>query len=350
MKECKVILNDLSNPSNDLTDLQRICGDGKSKQLFVCKSTRCKLRDQFLARDRVVSSCTKRIYECITPPPGSVYIDCNSANVIYLITCSNCNLQYVGETVQRLNQRFNKHRQGIKSPQKYGTCRILSNHFNEGCCRGKTYKVQILEKLEGNGRTARGAIDPTLTCKRKERELYWMLKLRTVFPYGLNDRIGDEFKNEDTHVAVGKRFPRLIRSHPRVARGSLRKGKNQLTYLKFLEQLKHLLKNRLPEALNFIRISVTSFKKKDLKKLADAVNDILSDSDNQFNFHQWYSVIVDLIDTKLYKPKTAKVRKPIPSNICHVFFDNKAVEKINLPRILNDPCLNSTIPLSAKKV
>jgi len=31
----------------------------------------------------------------------------------------------------------------------------------------------------------------------KARELYWMLKLRTVFPYGLNDRVGDEYKNEN---------------------------------------------------------------------------------------------------------------------------------------------------------
>ena len=195
----------------------------------------------------------------------------------------------------------------------------------------------------------RGAIDASLTSKRKERELHWMLKLRTVFPYGLNDRIGDEFKNEDTHFAVARRFPALNRSHPRVARGSLRKGINQLTCLNFLKQLKKLLNTHLSEALNFIRVSVTSFKKKELKKLADAVNDTLSNSDCQFIFHQWYSVILDLIDTKLYKPKAAKVRKSSPSNICHVFFDNKAVERINLPKILNDPSLNSTIPLSANK-
>lgn len=347
-KECHVIVKDLSSPSNNLSDLHKLCGDGKAKHLFVCKSTRCKLKNQFLARDRVVSSCTKRIYDCVTPS-GSVYIDCNSANVIYLITCNNCGFQYVGETVQKLNKRFNQHRKGIKSPEKYGTCRILSNHFNEGLCKGESYTVQILEKLEGEGRTARGALDASITSKRKERELYWMMKLRTVFPYGLNDRIGDEFKNEDTHFAVGRRFPPLNRIRPRVSRGCLRKGKNSLTGSQFLDQLKDLLHGQLSEALYFIRIRVSSFKKKELKILADKVNQILTNSTDESKFIQWYSVVLDLIDTKLYKPKPVKVKKPVPSNICHVFFDNKGVEKINLPRILNDPSLSASIPLSANK-
>ena len=85
LKECRVILNDIGSSNNKLSDLQKLCGDGTEKHLFVCGSKRCKLRHQFLARDRAVSSCTKRIYDCITPPT-SVYINCNSPNIIYLIT------------------------------------------------------------------------------------------------------------------------------------------------------------------------------------------------------------------------------------------------------------------------
>ena len=149
---CHVVLTDIYNPTNKLSDLQKTCGDGELKHIFVCKNNRCKLRNHFFARDYAVSSCTKRIYECITPP-GSVYIDCNTANVIYLITCNNCSLQYVGETVQKINGRFTSHRQGIKFPEKHGTCRILSGHFNKGSCKGAAFSVQILEKIEGSGRT-----------------------------------------------------------------------------------------------------------------------------------------------------------------------------------------------------
>ena len=58
-----------------------------------------------------------------------------------------------------------------------------------------------------------------------------MLKHRTVFPYGLNDHIGDEFKSNDSHFAVGKRFPSLKRAQPRTSRGCLHKGKNPLIYV-----------------------------------------------------------------------------------------------------------------------
>jgi len=44
------------------------------------------------------------------------------------------------------------------------------------------------------------------------------LKLRTVFPYGLNDKIGSEYKNE-TRSCIGSRFPPLKRNFSRVSRG-----------------------------------------------------------------------------------------------------------------------------------
>ena len=45
-----------------------------------------------------------------------------------------------------------------------------------------------------------GDIDPVRKAERKKRELHWMKTLRTVYPYGLNDRLGDEYKSEDTIV------------------------------------------------------------------------------------------------------------------------------------------------------
>ena len=59
------------------------------------------------------------------------------------------------------------------------------------------YTVQIIEKLEGTGRSERNVIKLDDSKYREKRELHWMLKLRTVYPYGLNDRVGDEFKNEE---------------------------------------------------------------------------------------------------------------------------------------------------------
>ena len=78
--------------------------------------------------------------------------------------------------------------------------------------------VQILEKLVGSGRTARNAIDANITYSRRKREDYWMKTLRTIHPYGLNDRVGDDFMRDQATERIGSNFPTLKRSFNRVNR------------------------------------------------------------------------------------------------------------------------------------
>ena len=40
----------------------------------------------------------------------------------------------------------------------------------------------------------------------KARETYWMHELQTIFPYGLNDRIGDEIKTDNKRINVAAKF------------------------------------------------------------------------------------------------------------------------------------------------
>ena len=56
---------------------------------------------------------SKRIFGCVVPN-GTKYADFNSPNVVHLIICNRCSLQYVGETVQ---ERFNWQRTGFKPTQ-----------------------------------------------------------------------------------------------------------------------------------------------------------------------------------------------------------------------------------------
>ena len=51
----------------------------------------------FKSTDTIVSSVTHRTYSCVDYEKS--YVTCNSSNIICLITCSNCFMQYVGETV-----------------------------------------------------------------------------------------------------------------------------------------------------------------------------------------------------------------------------------------------------------
>ena len=110
----------------------------------------CKLKPNFVSRDKVISIFAKRIFDCIVPSSTTSKCD---------ISCSRYSLQYVGETAQKLNKRFNWHRTGFNQPDNYGFCCILSDHSHNGVCCNASSLVQILEKLEGNSRTARNALD-----------------------------------------------------------------------------------------------------------------------------------------------------------------------------------------------
>ena len=49
-----------------------------------------------------------------------------------------------------------------------------------GMCKGASYKNEIIEKLEGDGRTELGVLDPSHTQIRKEKEVKWVKSLRTA--------------------------------------------------------------------------------------------------------------------------------------------------------------------------
>ena len=57
------------------------------------------------------------------------HITCETFNVIYLIQCRLCNLQYIGETKRRLKDRFNEHRRPILNPTGNYIHTAVSEHF-----------------------------------------------------------------------------------------------------------------------------------------------------------------------------------------------------------------------------
>ena len=189
----------------------------------------------FVSRDKVISTSSKRIFEFVVPN-GTTYIVCNSPCVVYLTTCKRCFLHYVGKTVQKLNKSFSWHRTGFRQSGKYSFCQIISDHFHKVVYCNASYSLQILKKLEGNWRTTRNAMKGST---RKQHEEIWMLKLITIYPYSLNDRLEDEYKKENTHVLVGTKFPHVPSKHDKVSYRTIHKNINPFSPDEFLMKLKH---------------------------------------------------------------------------------------------------------------
>ena len=69
----------------------------------------------------------------------------------------------------------------FRNPTAYSFCKILHTHFSKGNCKGSCYTVNIIDKLQGTGRTERNNMDFAAKPLQKARETYWMHELRTIF-------------------------------------------------------------------------------------------------------------------------------------------------------------------------
>jgi len=56
-------------------------------------------------------------------------LTCDTKNLIYMIQCNRCNLQYIGERKRRLTDRFNKHRRTIDNPNNKSKPTTAAKHF-----------------------------------------------------------------------------------------------------------------------------------------------------------------------------------------------------------------------------
>jgi hypothetical protein len=97
--------------------------------------------------------------------------DCNSSDVVYIISCLKCNMLYVGQSGRKVRERLNNHRSDIKNNKNTA----VSLHFNS-----PNHSITDLR------------ITPIITLKelsfekRGKLELQLMKTLGTIYPSGMN--------------------------------------------------------------------------------------------------------------------------------------------------------------------
>ena len=102
------------------------------------------------------------------------HLTCASTNIIYVITCTKCNLQYVGETTRTLRERLTDHKSNIKTNK----LTPVSVHFCQPLHSISDLKIVAIEKIPDQSNSL---------LTRLDRETYWIRKLATSHPRGLNN-------------------------------------------------------------------------------------------------------------------------------------------------------------------
>ena len=111
-------------------------------------------------------------------------ITCQSQWIIYLLECFLCNLQHVGKSETSFSIRLNNDWKDVSNPEAIPAC----VHFRkEGHNCIQHAKLTLIEQLTNTENVSKA----TLKLRLKLREDFWILKLDTLSPEGLNQELNN---------------------------------------------------------------------------------------------------------------------------------------------------------------
>ena len=252
---------------------------------------------------------------------------CKSTFLIYLITCGDCGIQYVGQTIQFLHIRLNGHRSSTKNSLNT----YVYQHFNSHGHDFTKIKIQIIDIL-----------DPKIYDKHDldTLENFWINTLETAYPFGLNDKVKgtgniskNKYFNENLTCYFSSHTKRCRRSH-----GISKKNKKlDINYEAYnhgsvdnnINQLSYLIKNQI----NKFYIKVKSYGKKIIKLI---LNDL---ADRDIPMH---NIITSYLNNRQKINEIAKKAEEREHII--LSFNCKFIDKLCFNSILRDTSIESLLP------
>ena len=296
----------------------------------------CTLCREHLNKSTIFHSTVTNESFSIPDHRFGIEIACTTKNVVYLITCDLCKFQYVGMTTTSLRTRFAGHRSAIKN-KKHNTC--LYDHFTDYRHSIEHAKVQIIyhyDKIDN-------AKDVLLTV-----EEFYMRKLGTLWPFGLNDNVtslninlsncnlSNLNKANTPFFTFGSE--RRKRSH-----GHRKSSKVIPTLNVAIEILNTLFVSYTNAKLHDVYILLRSFSRSLLKYLIETLDEVFKD-------HPAKNSILRKI-LMSYNTKFTEAPKLKNDNYvyCTIPFLHKALETVGLRELFKSKELKNYLPVEAHK-
>ena len=261
---------------------------------------------------------------------------CKTANFIYLLSCRHpeCTFQYVGKSNKAVNLRLSGHRNHITNANKGNPPKYVGEHFTK-LHSPNDMVIKPIQLLKSGDAV-------------KIIEDGWMLKLSTVYPYGLNARV-DTKKIVDSQVdvlsnkiCVYKLFEKI--PSPRTNRGS---GNNSVNNIEFhVEEFVEDIRSNKNIQRN-LRIKLSGLKLEDKKSVFLHSIRVLNDKFHELTPLQKY-IYLTLKDLSYFYVSRNVITKKINSStqFLVVKFTNKLIEHVNLSKILQSEIIKETLPIN----
>ena len=274
------------------------------------------------------------------PKTGNIdTLNCKTENIVYLISCKVCHIQYVGETKNCLQKRFSGHRSSIRRGE---SGQLIHKHFQEDCHGLSNCSIFPIEKIDitSLNQQYHNEVEKerALTRLRLEREKFWISVLQTAYPFGLNSRvkgIGDFLPSQRNYIQFGGRQRRRKKKHSRRKPKRLR-TRNEVS-LDFVSRKHRELSNK-PNYIHFFKTFLYGIPRSDLINLRQRADDMNIEINGRVR-----DMIFLISEQRLFKP--VQVSTKTSKEYYHLRFRDKGLDFINLSSILRNKKVTSHIPI-----
>ena len=154
----------------------------KNKTLTPGKCSPCRSRYNNLCCKQVESTTVFTSHQTQQTYKILHNTNCRSTNVIYLLQCQKCKIQYIGKTENPFNIRLNNHRHGANYPTEDTI--PAAKHFSTNHVFIRDAKFTIIEQIKDSSKTKEEKRSILL-----RRENFWIDKMKTLTPLGLNQEL-----------------------------------------------------------------------------------------------------------------------------------------------------------------
>ena len=249
---------------------------------------------------------------------------CKTKRVVYLITCSTCNVQYVGLTITPLHKRMNGHRFSVND--FLNNLYIKKHYSTEGHCFANAH-IQIIDYITEQ--------DPEKSLEHLET--YWIKTLNTAYPLGLNDNVRSYGNVSQGNAGNVYFIPQKV---PRYRRGHGRQIKRKSTSGNLIAESRSLQSKFENNKMDFY-YSMLSYKKKFLKTLLQKTTSIEK---------PFYKVVQSFLHYKNNSLKDPNQQTTCENReIITIPFVSKALDNMKLKSIFLDTRIQKLLPQEVHK-
>ena len=254
---------------------------------------------------------------------------CKATGIIYMINCGYCNISYIGQSSTPLHLRINNHRSlcnKVKSPDtdiqnKYEYEHFKLHPFNHA-------KIRILD-ITDNYHT------------RLELENLYIIKYKTAYPYGLNDRVNNisvTAIKEETCI-YKEIFSNITFTSVRSVRRRSNNKRNM--YIDFNEFINNIDKaiTSSNNIVGYVKGKILGLKRSKAKVFVKYVKDF------KFTYDLIKDLVLDLLKFKLNNQNLLEHNVNKYDSFLVIDFIHKYMDTLNIAQLIHNEALVSCFPI-----